>query len=105
MLGNIDSAVLESLLSPQKVNVMRRASRIQAFQIMLVLFAITIIFSAIKPSTFMTIYNFRNIIVNTSIFTVLGVGMTFVIITAGIDLSIGSVLALRQILARLVHGA
>lgn len=99
MASSVDSAVIESLVSPQKVNILRRASRIQAFQIMLVLFAITILFSGIKPSTFMTLYNFRNIIINTSIFAVLGVGMTFVIITAGIDLSIGSVLILSSVIS------
>jgi ribose transport system permease protein len=99
MAKNIDSAVLDSLVSPEKVNVLRRASRVQAFQIMLVLFAITFVFSALKPTTFMTIYNFRNIVVNTSIFAVLGVGMTFVIITAGIDLSIGSVLIFSSVIS------
>jgi ribose transport system permease protein len=77
----------------------KRVLQIQAFQIMVVLFVIILAFGAIKPANFLTVFNLQNIIVNTSIFAVLGVGMTFVIITAGIDLSVGSVLVFSSILA------
>lgn len=42
--------------------------------------------------------NLLNILLQTSINTIIGVGMTFVIITAGIDLSVGSLLALCNVL-------
>ena len=41
----------------------------------------------------------RGIVINTSILAVLGVGMTFVIITGGIDLSVGSVLVFSGVVA------
>ncbi len=42
---------------------------------------------------FLTVSNFLNIAQQTSINAIIAVGMTFVIITAGIDLSVGSILA------------
>jgi ribose transport system permease protein len=45
------------------------------------------------------VFNIRGIVQNTSILAVLGVGMTFVIITGGIDLSVGSVLVFSGVVA------
>lgn len=69
-----------------------RLARLQALQIIIVLAVIIVIFSALKTSSFLTVFNIRGIVMNTSILAVLGVGMTFIIITGGIDLSVGSVL-------------
>lgn len=65
-----------------------------AILVLLVLF-----FSIAAPGKFFTVYDITQIAVNASIYLVLGVGMTFVIITAGIDLSIGSVLVLAAVAA------
>lgn len=46
--------------------------------------------------------NLLNILLQTSINTIIAVGMSFIIITAGIDLSVGSLLALCNILMGLV---
>jgi ribose transport system permease protein len=73
-------------------SLLARLSRLQALQIILVLAVIVIIFGALKPDSFLTVFNIRGIVQNTSILAVLGVGMTMVIITGGIDLSVGSVL-------------
>jgi len=69
-----------------------RLARLQALQIIIVLAVIVVVFSILKPSAFLTVFNIRGIVQNTAILAVLGVGMTFVIITGGIDLSVGSVL-------------
>ncbi|MFF2846847.1 ABC transporter permease [Streptomyces sp. NPDC058001] len=83
----------------------QRLRRLQALQI-LVLLAVTVaIFSVAQPDTFLTAFNMRGIVQNTSIYAVLGVGMTFVIITGGIDLSIGSVLVFSGVVAAKVMGA
>lgn len=74
-------------------------SRIQTFQILLVLIAICIVFSAMAPDSFPYWGNIRQIIQNVSILAVLGIGMTFVIVTAGIDLSIGSVLVFSGVVS------
>ncbi len=60
---------------------------------------IVIVFSIMKPSAFLTVFNIRGIVQNTAILAVLGVGMTFVIVTGGIDLSIGSVLVFSGVVA------
>ena len=83
----------------QRSSMLARLSRLQALQIILVLALIVIIFAAIKPSSFLTVFNIRGIVQNTSILAVLGVGMTFVIITGGIDLSVGSVLVFSGVVA------
>lgn len=65
---------------------------------LLVLAGIVIIFSALSPSAFPTLANARNILSDASILLVLAVGATFVIITAGIDLSVGSVLVFSAVI-------
>ncbi|TMM43820.1 MAG: ABC transporter permease [Actinobacteria bacterium] len=54
---------------------------------------------ASPPGTFLSQYNITQIATNAAIYLVLGVGMTYVIITGGIDLSNGSVLILSGVLA------
>ena len=76
-----------------------RLARLQALRILILLAVIVIIFSVMKPGSFLTVFNIRGIVQNTSILAVLGVGMTFVIITGGIDLSVGSVLVFSGVVA------
>ena len=76
-----------------------RLGRLQALQIIIVLAVIVVIFAALKPGSFLTVFNIRGIVQNTAILAVLGVGMTFVIITGGIDLSVGSVLVFSGVVA------
>lgn len=82
-----------------------RLVKAQAFQIFLVLIAIVLVFSILAPDTFAQWPNFRLIIQNASILAVLAVGMTYVIITAGIDLSIGSVLVFSGVVAAMTMRA
>jgi len=56
------------------------------------LFGLMIIFWALSPY-FFTVSNFLNIAQQTSLNAIIAVGMTFVIISAGIDLSVGSIMA------------
>jgi len=50
--------------------------------------------SALKPDTFLTRDNFLNVLRRSSVNGIIAVGMTSIIISAGIDLSVGSMLAL-----------
>jgi ribose/xylose/arabinose/galactoside ABC-type transport system permease subunit len=52
---------------------------------------------ALASPYFLTLANLSNILVQASINAVIAVGMTFVIISAGIDLSVGSILALAGV--------
>ncbi|MEE9189297.1 MAG: ribose ABC transporter permease [Candidatus Neomarinimicrobiota bacterium] len=54
---------------------------------------------------FLTIPNFLNIAQQTSINAIIAVGLTFVIITAGIDLSVGSILAFSGVVLASVLNA
>jgi ribose transport system permease protein len=76
-----------------------RVFQVQAFQILLVLIFIYLVFSVLAPATFPGWSNQRQIIQNAAILAVLGIGMTYVIITSGIDLSVGSVLVFSGVIA------
>jgi ribose transport system permease protein len=71
----------------------------QAFQILLVLIVIVAVFATLAPISFANIGNARLIAQNASILAILGVGMTFVIVTSGIDLSVGSVMVFSGVVA------
>ncbi|MBX3070520.1 MAG: ABC transporter permease [Thermomicrobiales bacterium] len=60
-----------------------------------------------QESVFMTSGNWTNIARQAALMAILGVGMTFVILTGGIDLSVGSILALSAVSGALLidrHG-
>ncbi|KQU58255.1 sugar ABC transporter permease [Rhodococcus sp. Leaf278] len=81
------------------VEALGKLARVQVFQIVLVLAAICIVFSIMAPGSFPEWGNIRQIIQNVSILAVLGIGMTFVIVTSGIDLSVGSVLVFSGVVS------
>jgi ribose/xylose/arabinose/galactoside ABC-type transport system permease subunit len=60
------------------------------------------IFLTISTDKFLTVNNLANLARQTSIVGIIAVGMTFVIISAGIDLSVGSVLALGGIIGSML---
>jgi ribose transport system permease protein len=73
--------------------------------ILLVLIALLVIFGAARPSAFATVSNLRNVATDASTLLVVAVGMTFVIITSGIDLSVGSVLVFSGVISAKVMEA
>jgi ribose transport system permease protein len=73
--------------------------------IFLVLLVIIAIFSILHFDAFASVFNLRNITIDASSLLIIAVGMTFVIITSGIDLSVGSVLVFSQVVAALVMRA
>ena len=64
----------------------------QSFWVMIALAAICALMSGVYPSAFGTAENFYNITRNFSFIGIMALGMTAVIITGGIDLSVGSVM-------------
>lgn len=60
----------------------------------LVLFIVVFGFTAMQNPKFVSAYNMQNLLNWTGLFGILGIGAAFVIITGGIDLSIGSVVGL-----------
>jgi ribose transport system permease protein len=67
----------------------------------LALVLLVVVFSLLAPR-FASMANFTNILTQISINTVISVGMTFVILLGGIDLSVGSVLALATIVGGMI---
>ena len=60
----------------------------------LIFMILLLIFFQLQNSNFLSERNIFNILTEVSIYGIMAVGMTFVILTAGIDLSVGSTLAL-----------
>lgn len=87
--------------SSDRSNAGRRKSAsnlLQVAGILPILLLICILFSFLTPN-FLTPGNFVNILRQASINIVLATGMTFVILTGGIDLSIGSILGVSAVVA------
>ncbi len=55
-------------------------------------FAIVIVIFALLSDRFLTVSNFTNIITQSSHIAIMAIGITFVLLTAGIDLSVGAVM-------------
>lgn len=66
---------------------------LRRYSILFLLLILVIVASMLSPR-FFTVGNFLNLLQQSSVIGIVSIGMTFVIITGGIDLSVGSILAL-----------
>ncbi len=73
-------------------------ANLKSFQTVFILIGMIIILSILSPS-FMQVRNLLNVVRQISLIAIIGMGVTFCIITTGIDLSSGSVLALVGVIA------
>ncbi|MEX0741543.1 MAG: hypothetical protein WD079_02015, partial [Phycisphaeraceae bacterium] len=62
------------------------------------LIVLCLIMSIFAGDTFLTPFNLENLVRRTSMYAIIGIGVAFVIITGGIDLSIGSIIAVMGVL-------
>ncbi|MCW3046342.1 MAG: transporter permease [Solirubrobacterales bacterium] len=70
----------------------------------LILVGLIVVFSILSYTNFVSASNARNVATDAAVLLVVAVGMTFVIVTAGIDLSVGSVLVFAGVVAaRAMH--
>lgn len=69
----------------------------ETYGIVLVVIAMMAVLAAIKPEVFLSSQNLTNILKQNASLALLALGMLVVIITAGIDLSVGSVMALAMV--------
>lgn len=67
------------------------------FGVVLMLVALVVVFSALSPH-FLSQGNITNVLIQSSTNAIIAAGMTFVILSANIDLSVGSVLALSSVI-------
>jgi ribose transport system permease protein len=77
---------------------------LQEYALGLVVIALFVAGSILKPDTFPTWDNIRNMLTQASVIGVLAIGMTFVIATAGIDLSVGSMVAAAGVFGGIMIG-
>jgi ribose transport system permease protein len=70
-----------------------RGLELQEYALAMVVVVLFVVGAVLKPDTFPTWDNIRNMLTQASVVGVLAIGMTFVIATAGIDLSVGSMVA------------
>ncbi len=71
---------------------------LRSYGIVFAFLIICAVMTILSP-VFLTVTNIRNVVRQSSIFGVMAIGMTFVILTGGIDLSVGSVLAVAGAIA------
>lgn len=84
---------------PDRPRPLRRAARLLSrYGIVIALLLLCAAMSVLSPN-FLTAGNLSNVMLQISINGILAVGMTFVILAAGVDLSVGSVLAFAGMVA------
>jgi ribose transport system permease protein len=75
----------------------RLSQFMETYGIVLVVVAMMAVLAAIKPDVFLSPVNLTNILKQNASLALLALGMLVVIITAGIDLSVGSIMALSMV--------
>jgi ribose transport system permease protein len=83
----------------RRPSTLQRIASGSSTQIGLILVALIVVFSLLSFSEFFAVANGRNIATDAAVLLVLAVGSTYVIITAGIDLSLGSVLVFSGVVS------
>lgn len=85
-------------------DIFHRIRRVQGLNALVPLIVIVIFISILRPS-FLTGDNIMNVFRQASVYAIMATGMTFVLLTGGVDLSQGSVLALCCVTCALSIGA
>ena len=88
---------IESVLGVQQHNVWQRIVGAQSFWVTIALIIICLVMGWLQPASFATPENFFNITRNFSFIGIMALGMTAVIATGGIDLSVGSIMGLTAV--------
>jgi ribose transport system permease protein len=88
---------IESVLDIQQHNFWQRLTGSQAFWVTVALLIICVVMSVLQPASFATADNFYNTTRNFSFIGIIALGMTAVIATGGIDLSVGSIMGLTAV--------
>ena len=78
---------------------LRTVASSSPFYMLVILVAMCAFFAIARPGTFASVFNIRNIFLDASTLLILSIGMTYVMIAGGFDLSIGSVLVFAGVAA------
>ena len=98
------AAIDETVSARRELTAFGAAIRAQPFWVMVAIVVIGIVMSTVSD-VFMTERNMYNVTRNFAFFGIMALGMTAVIITAGIDLSVGSLMGLTGIAAAMAMNA
>src|SRR5436190_20050966 len=88
---------IESILDLQTQTPLQRLFGAQSFWVTVALAIMCVVMSYLQPASFATAENFYNITRNFSFIGIMALGMTVVIATGGIDLSVGSIMGLTAV--------
>ena len=88
---------IESVLGVQQHTFWQRIAGAQSFWVTVALIIICLVMGYLQPASFATSENFFNITRNFSFIGIMALGMTAVIATGGIDLSVGSIMGLTAV--------
>jgi ribose transport system permease protein len=95
-----DEEVADEAPAPEaEAPLWRRLLGGSSVSIALILFGLIFVFSVLRFEEFFAVSNARNIATDAAVLLVLATGLTYVIITAGIDLSVGSVLVFSGVVS------
>jgi ribose transport system permease protein len=94
-----DEEVVDATAEPAGQPRWRQILTGSSTSILLVLIAMIAVFSIISFEEFFTVSNARNIATDAAVLLVIATGLTYVVITAGIDLSVGSVLVFSSVVS------
>jgi ribose transport system permease protein len=89
----MSTTALNDQTEPKRRLALPAGVKLQEYTLVGVILVLIVVGGILKPETFPTADNMRAIVTQASVVGVLAIGMTFVIATAGIDLSVGSVVA------------
>lgn len=96
----LDHAALDAVAGVREQTAIQKLFRAQSFWVAVALLCLMLVMAMVEP-TFGSAENLGNISRNFAPFGIMALGMTVVLITGGIDLSIGSIMALVAIVAGL----
>ena len=90
--------------SPDKAPPTQRswANRVSTYGTLLGLLALVILFSVLKPETFPTVSNFRNILEQIAVLAIVAVVQTVVMVVGDFDLSVGSLASVIGVITALL---
>jgi ribose transport system permease protein len=99
---NIGSVDIAEVTGNKEQTLLDRLFSSQAFWVTIALLIICVVMTILQPQAFASTANFYNITRNFAFIGIMAIGMTAVIITGGIDLSVGSIMGLVGVVAGLL---
>jgi ribose transport system permease protein len=100
--SKLDSVAIQDVVGIKEQTTFERLLSSQAFWVTVAVVAICAVMSILQPDAFASRANFYNITRNFAFIGIMAIGMTAVIITGGIDLSVGSTMGLVGVVCGLV---